>query len=190
MPTSGDNSSHPVTTLTFPELSLPKRVGWFVCFLVFRGRVSLCCPYCPRTHFVDRVGLKLRELIFLKKIPLFCFCSRCLSVFKFRNKVSLCWPVTHYYRPAPLWPHKKSAYLCLLSAGVKGMQNHVLFETGSCRLALDSWSSCLHLPSSGPCLQRESSNLGKQMLWNYPSKDELYKEKGPCSPRGCGWTTR
>jgi hypothetical protein len=30
-------------------------------FLVFRGRVSLCSPGCPGTHFVDQAGLKLRN---------------------------------------------------------------------------------------------------------------------------------
>jgi hypothetical protein len=29
-------------------------------FLVFRDRVSLCSPGCPRTHFVDQAGLELR----------------------------------------------------------------------------------------------------------------------------------
>jgi hypothetical protein len=31
-------------------------------FLVFRGRVSLCSPGCPGTHFVDQAGLELRNL--------------------------------------------------------------------------------------------------------------------------------
>jgi hypothetical protein len=31
-------------------------------FLVFRDRVSLCSPGCPRTHFVDQAGLELRNL--------------------------------------------------------------------------------------------------------------------------------
>jgi hypothetical protein len=30
--------------------------------LVFRDRVSLCSPGCPRTHSVDQVGLELRNL--------------------------------------------------------------------------------------------------------------------------------
>jgi hypothetical protein len=30
-------------------------------FFVFRGRVSLCSPSCPGTHFVDQAGLKLRN---------------------------------------------------------------------------------------------------------------------------------
>ena len=30
-------------------------------FLVFRDRVSLCSPGCPRTHFVDQADLKLRN---------------------------------------------------------------------------------------------------------------------------------
>jgi hypothetical protein len=41
----------------------------FVCFLffgfwflVFRDRVSLYNPGCPRTHFVDQAGLKFRNL--------------------------------------------------------------------------------------------------------------------------------
>jgi hypothetical protein len=29
--------------------------------LFFRGRVSLCSPGCPGTHFVDQAGLKLRN---------------------------------------------------------------------------------------------------------------------------------
>jgi hypothetical protein len=33
----------------------------FVCFLVFQGRVSLCSPGCPGTHFVDQAGLELRN---------------------------------------------------------------------------------------------------------------------------------
>jgi hypothetical protein len=33
----------------------------FVCFLVFHDRVSLCCPGCPGTHFVDQAGLELRN---------------------------------------------------------------------------------------------------------------------------------
>jgi hypothetical protein len=34
----------------------------FVCFLVFRDRVSLCSPCCPGTHFVDQAGLELSNL--------------------------------------------------------------------------------------------------------------------------------
>jgi hypothetical protein len=30
-------------------------------FLVFRDRVSLCSPGCPRTHSVDQAGLELRN---------------------------------------------------------------------------------------------------------------------------------
>jgi hypothetical protein len=35
----------------------------FVCLFVclFRDRVSLCSSGCPRTHFVDQAGLKLRN---------------------------------------------------------------------------------------------------------------------------------
>jgi hypothetical protein len=34
----------------------------FVCFvLFFQDRVSLCSPGCLETHFVDQVGLKLRN---------------------------------------------------------------------------------------------------------------------------------
>ena len=33
----------------------------FFSFLVFRDRVSLCSPGCPRTHSVDRAGLELRN---------------------------------------------------------------------------------------------------------------------------------
>jgi hypothetical protein len=29
--------------------------------LVFRDRVSLCSPGCPRTHSVDQAGLELRN---------------------------------------------------------------------------------------------------------------------------------
>jgi hypothetical protein len=31
-------------------------------YLVFRGRVFLCSPGCPRTHSVDQAGLELRNL--------------------------------------------------------------------------------------------------------------------------------
>jgi hypothetical protein len=34
----------------------------FVCFIVFRDRVSLCSPGCPGTHSVDQAGLELRNL--------------------------------------------------------------------------------------------------------------------------------
>jgi hypothetical protein len=34
----------------------------FVCFFVFRDRVSPCSPGCSGTHFVDQAGLKLRNL--------------------------------------------------------------------------------------------------------------------------------
>jgi hypothetical protein len=37
----------------------------FVCFVVvvvFRVRVSLCSPHCPRTHSVDQAGLKLTKI--------------------------------------------------------------------------------------------------------------------------------
>jgi hypothetical protein len=34
----------------------------FVCFFVFRDRVSLCSPGCPGTHSVDQAGLELRNL--------------------------------------------------------------------------------------------------------------------------------
>jgi hypothetical protein len=30
----------------------------FVCFLLFRDRVSLYSPGCPRTHSVDQAGLR------------------------------------------------------------------------------------------------------------------------------------
>jgi hypothetical protein len=30
--------------------------------LVFRDRLSLCCPGCPGTHSVDQAGLELRNL--------------------------------------------------------------------------------------------------------------------------------
>jgi hypothetical protein len=30
--------------------------------LVFQDRVSLCNPGCPGTHFIDQVGLELRNL--------------------------------------------------------------------------------------------------------------------------------
>ena len=33
----------------------------FCFFLVFRDRVSLCSPGCTGTHFVDQVGLELRN---------------------------------------------------------------------------------------------------------------------------------
>jgi hypothetical protein len=33
----------------------------FVCFLVFRDRVSLCSPGCSGTHFVDPAALQLRN---------------------------------------------------------------------------------------------------------------------------------
>jgi hypothetical protein len=33
----------------------------FVCFFVFRDRVSLCSPGCPGTHSVDQAGLELRN---------------------------------------------------------------------------------------------------------------------------------
>jgi hypothetical protein len=31
------------------------------CFVFFRDRVSLYCPGCPGTHFVDEAGLELRN---------------------------------------------------------------------------------------------------------------------------------
>jgi hypothetical protein len=34
---------------------------FFFFFLVFQDRVSLYSPGCPGTHFVDQVGLKLRN---------------------------------------------------------------------------------------------------------------------------------
>jgi hypothetical protein len=33
----------------------------FFFFFVFQGRVSLCIPGCPGTHFVDQAGLELRN---------------------------------------------------------------------------------------------------------------------------------
>jgi hypothetical protein len=33
----------------------------FVCLFVFQDRVSLYSPGCPGTHFVDQVGLELRN---------------------------------------------------------------------------------------------------------------------------------
>jgi hypothetical protein len=35
--------------------------SFFVYFLFFRDRVSLCSPGCPGTHFVDQAGLELRN---------------------------------------------------------------------------------------------------------------------------------
>jgi hypothetical protein len=45
-------------------------LGFFVCFgfffvfcfFFFRDRVSLCSSGCPGTHFVDQVGLEIRNL--------------------------------------------------------------------------------------------------------------------------------
>jgi hypothetical protein len=37
-------------------------ISKFVFVFVFRDRVSLCSPGCPRTHFVDQTGLELRNL--------------------------------------------------------------------------------------------------------------------------------
>jgi hypothetical protein len=34
---------------------------FFVCFLFFGDRVSLCSSGCPGTHFVDQAGLELRN---------------------------------------------------------------------------------------------------------------------------------
>jgi hypothetical protein len=34
---------------------------FFLFVLVFRDRVSLCCPGCPGTHSVDQAGLQLRN---------------------------------------------------------------------------------------------------------------------------------
>jgi hypothetical protein len=34
---------------------------YFLFFLVFRDRVSLCSPGCPGTHFLDQAGLELRN---------------------------------------------------------------------------------------------------------------------------------
>ena len=57
--------------MTPPTLIINKEnVGWawwmvhtflFVCF-VFRDRVSLCSPGCPRTYSVDQAGPKLTEI--------------------------------------------------------------------------------------------------------------------------------
>jgi hypothetical protein len=45
---------------------VPGRLNsWYplwVCFLVFRDRVSLYSPGCPGTHLVDQAGLELRNL--------------------------------------------------------------------------------------------------------------------------------
>jgi hypothetical protein len=34
---------------------------YFILFLVFPDRVSLCRPGCPGTHFVDQADLELRD---------------------------------------------------------------------------------------------------------------------------------
>jgi hypothetical protein len=34
---------------------------FFVCLFVFRDKVSLYSPGCPRTHFVDQAGFELRN---------------------------------------------------------------------------------------------------------------------------------
>ena len=48
------------------SLCLAQRVGVFFFFFLgggegARDRVSLCIPGCPVTHFVDQVGLELRN---------------------------------------------------------------------------------------------------------------------------------
>jgi hypothetical protein len=34
---------------------------YFILFLVFQDRVSLCSPGCPGTYFVDQAGFELRN---------------------------------------------------------------------------------------------------------------------------------
>jgi hypothetical protein len=43
------------------EFSEGFNIGLKLLFLVFQGRVSLCSPGCPGTHFVDQAGLELRN---------------------------------------------------------------------------------------------------------------------------------
>jgi hypothetical protein len=45
----------------FLKEELHRRKTGFFFFLVFRDRISLYSPGCPRTHFVDQAGLKLRN---------------------------------------------------------------------------------------------------------------------------------
>jgi hypothetical protein len=82
----------------------------FIYLLVFRDRVSLYSPGCPGTHFVDQVGLKLRnppasEVIYFYGWVIF----RCVTRLQFPcllvNNNLLC------YSFLPAWnipPHKKA----------------------------------------------------------------------------------
>jgi len=101
----------------------------FVCFLVlvlvFRDKVSLCSPGCPGTHSVDQAGLELRnppasasQVLRLKACATMpskvCFFLRqgfCMYPWLSWNlHCRSCWPWT-----------QRSACLCLLRAGIKGM---------------------------------------------------------------------
>jgi hypothetical protein len=43
-------------------ISQLRNLFFFIFFLVFQDRVSLCSPGCPGTHSVDQAGLELRNL--------------------------------------------------------------------------------------------------------------------------------
>ena len=103
----------------------------FVCFLVFRDRVSLYSPGCPRTHSVDEAGLELRnppspasQVLRLKS---------CTTTAQLQNLIlTLGMPVLsvlnrqrHGLAVLPELVWDTQAYLKLLRAGATGDCHHV-----------------------------------------------------------------
>jgi hypothetical protein len=50
-----------VRNLRQRQMSWSYLAFFFLLFLVFRDRVSLCSPGCPGTHFVDQAGLETQK---------------------------------------------------------------------------------------------------------------------------------
>jgi hypothetical protein len=115
--------------------------SFFVCFLFFRDRVSLCSPGCPGTHFVDQADLELRnpsasasQVLGVRHHRLF------LSLFFFLVFLR---SLSHIHIPKP---HLSAPLLRLIEPGQPsvGLSGNSIYPMKSCV----SWQSC------GTCLLR------------------------------------
>ena len=79
-----------------------ERLTLFICLfsLVFRDKVSLCSPGCPKTRFVDQAGLELRDLLSIPGIKGVNNCFRALTSRQVNSEASFRAPPGQLAEPA------------------------------------------------------------------------------------------